>query len=127
MPSRPSPTVQRRPVRRPVDLGPPAPGPRSPFAGRRHRNRPPVAPPAADPPPALEPDAAEPHPAPRQLPADARGNEKQINELVKGALDGTDTRGQQQQQHQVEALPSLTRDEILASMKVLRPRIKDCY
>jgi hypothetical protein len=90
----------------------------------------PRAEPPADPPPAPKAAAAEPPPAPKPPPpAVSRGNEKQINELVKGALEGTETRGQQQQQQQqqVEALPSLTRDEILASMKVLRPRIKDCY
>lgn len=76
---------------------------------------PPVAPPVAA-------EAADEKPL-KHLVSTA-GNE-QLDDLVKIALEGTETRGDERAAE--EALPPLTRDEIKAAMKEIRPRIKDCY
>jgi hypothetical protein len=55
----------------------------------------------------------------------ATAGHDQVDDLVKKALEGTETRGDKRAED--EALPPLTREEIKAAMKVIQPRIKDCY
>jgi hypothetical protein len=54
------------------------------------------------------------------------GTNSELDQLVKKALDGKEKRGETRAEEPV-AQPGLTRNDIMASMKPLRPRIKECY
>jgi hypothetical protein len=47
--------------------------------------------------------------------------------MVRGALEGTESRDTEAHHQELEALPALSREEILAAMKGIRPRIKECH
>jgi hypothetical protein len=54
------------------------------------------------------------------------GANHRIDAMLQTALDGKETRGEPRPA-EVEGLPALGRDAIVAALKPLRPRIKDCY
>jgi hypothetical protein len=95
-----------------------------PAAARRSRahHGPVVATTAIATAPAHQPAPAAPTPA---APVSG-GSDRQIDDMVRGALEGTESRGTEPH-HEIEALPALSREEILTAMKGIRPRIKDCY
>ena len=72
--------------------------------------------------------AAKPAPAAESAPSGvSAGANSELDQLVNTALAGKERRGETHAEDAPEALPGLTRNDILASMKPLRPKIKECY
>jgi len=63
---------------------------------------------------------------PRPASGVSAGTDSELDQLVQTALAGKEKRGESHPE-EAEALPALTRNDIQASMKPLRPRIKECY
>jgi hypothetical protein len=126
---------------RPAVVSPPAEAPDSTIARppamprpRRSRTtRPPEAQPAVDQRAAPPAEGAPPEKVPLPPAPDSRtavaissDGQRELDDLLREANDGTESRGEKAQA-KAEPPPPLTRQEIAAAMKTLAPRLADCH
>ena len=102
--------------------------PAQPRPRRSRMTRPPESQPAVDEPiggPA--PERVQPPPAPdsRTAAAISSDGQRELDDLLREASEGTESRGEKPQT-KVDAPPPLTRHEIAAAMKTLAPRLEEC-